>query len=101
MGIADQVAGKARRILSERVGAVVARGEAELGFQQVSELLPVPGVDFVGPLPAEVQRTTVFAAGISMDAQEPDAAKALIRFFTTAAAAPVISRTGLEPITQP
>jgi len=101
LGIADQVAGKARRILSERVGAVVARGEAELGFQQVSELLPVPGVDFVGPLPAEVQRTTVFAAGISMDAQEPDAAKALIRFFTTAAAAPVISRTGLEPITQP
>jgi molybdate transport system substrate-binding protein len=101
LGIAEQVSGKSRRILSERVGAVVARGEAELGFQQVSELLPVPGVDYVGPLPAEVQRVTVFSAGIAADAAEPDAAKALIRFFTSAAAAPVITKTGLEPITRP
>ncbi len=101
LGIADQVMGKSRRILSERVGAVVARGEAELGFQQVSELLPVPGIDFAGPLPAEVQLTTVFSAAIATGSQEPEAAKALIQFFTTAAAAPAISRTGLEPITQP
>lgn len=99
LGIAEQVAGKSRRILSERVGTVVARGEAELGFQQVSELLPIAGIDYVGPLPAEVQRVTVFSAGIAADATEPDAARALIRFFTTAAAAPVIRKTGLEPIT--
>lgn len=99
LGIADQMAGKARRILSERVGAVVARGEAELGFQQVSELLPVAGIDYVGPLPAEVQLVTVFSAGIATDATEPEAAQALIRFFTTAEAAPIITRTGLEPIT--
>jgi molybdate transport system substrate-binding protein len=101
LGIADQVSGKSKRILSERVGAVVARGEAELGFQQVSELLPVPGVDYVGPLPAEVQRVTVFSAGVGADAAEPDAAKALIRFFTSAPAAPVITQTGLEPLTRP
>ncbi|SFU61752.1 molybdate transport system substrate-binding protein [Polaromonas sp. YR568] len=101
LGIADQVSGKSKRILSERVGAVVARGEAELGFQQVSELLPVPGVDYVGPLPAEVQRVTVFSAGIASDAAEPDAARALIRFFTSPAAAPAITQTGLEPLTRP
>ena len=99
LGIAEQVTGKSRRILSERVGTVVARGEAELGFQQVSELLPIAGIDYVGPLPAEVQRVTVFSAGIAADATEPEAARALIRFFTTAAAAPVIRKTGLEPIT--
>jgi molybdate transport system substrate-binding protein len=100
LGIADQVMGKSRRILSERVGAVVARGEAELGFQQVSELLPVPGIDFVGTIPAEVQLVTVFSAGIASAAREPDAARALVRYFTTPAAAPTIRQTGLEPITQ-
>lgn len=100
LGIAEQVSGKSKKILSERVGAVVARGEAELGFQQVSELLPVPGTDYAGPLPAEVQRVTVFSAGIAADAAEPAAARDLILFFTTAAAAPVITKTGLEPITQ-
>ena len=51
LGIADRVAAKSRRIDGERVAAVVARGEAGIGFQQISELLPVPGVTFVGPLP--------------------------------------------------
>ena len=58
LGIADQVMGKSRRIEGERVGDVVARGEAEIGFQQISELLPVRGIDYVGPLPPEVQRTS-------------------------------------------
>ena len=59
LGIADQIMLKSRRIEGERVGAVVARGEAEIGFQQVSELLPVPGIDYVGPLPPEVQKVSV------------------------------------------
>jgi molybdate transport system substrate-binding protein len=78
LGIADQVRAKSLRIERERVGAVVARGDAEIGFQQVSELLPIAGIDYVGPLPAEVQRVTVFSAGIAVGAKSPEAARALI-----------------------
>ena len=99
LGIEAQVKPKSRRILSERVGTVVARGDAELGLQQVSELLPIEGIDFIGVLPPEVQRVTVFSAGISTTAREPEAARALIRYFTSPAAAPIISNSGLEPLT--
>jgi molybdate transport system substrate-binding protein len=98
LGIADQVMGKSKQILSERVGAVVARGEAEIGFQQISELLPVPGIDYVGPLPPELQETTSYSAGITVDAEEPEAARALIRFLVKRAA-PAIARSGMEPVT--
>ena len=86
-------------IESEPVGAAVARGEAEIGFQQISELLPVPGIDFVGPLPAEIQKITVFSAGIAAGAKEPDAARALIKFLASPAAAPAIAKSALEPMT--
>jgi len=99
LGIADQVLPKSTRILSERVGTVVARGDAELGLQQVSELVPIPGIDYIGPLPDEVQQATLFSAGIVTGAKEPEAARAMIRFFTSATAAPIIAKTGLEPIT--
>ena len=59
LGIDDEMRAKSKKIDRERVGAVVARGEAEIGFQQISELLPVSGIDYVGPLPADIQRTTV------------------------------------------
>jgi molybdate transport system substrate-binding protein len=98
LGIADQVAPKSRRILSERVGTVVARGDAEIGFQQISELLPIPGVDFVGPLPPEVQRVTIFSAGLATSARELEAARALIAFLSSPAAHAAITRSGLEPI---
>ncbi len=98
LGIADQVKGKSRMIPAEPVGAVVARGEAEIGFQQMSELLPVAGIDLVGPLPAEVQKITVFSAGVATSAKEPQAARALIRFLASPEAAPAISKTGLEPM---
>ena len=97
MGIADQVMPKARRILSERVGTIVARGEAEIGFQQVSELIHVPGVRFVGALPAEVQPGFSFAGALTRDVQQPEAAIALIRFLSSAEAAPVILKAGLMP----
>ena len=90
---------KPRRIESERVAAVVARGDAEIGFQQVSELLPEKGTDYVGPLPAEVQRVTVFSAGIASGATEPDAANALIKFLDFAITFPAITKSGLEPMT--
>jgi len=97
LGIAEQIKGKTQRIVSERVGTVVARGDAEIGFQQVSELLSIPGVDYVGPLPPEVQRVTFFSAGIATGAKEPEAARELVRFFTSPAADPVIAKHGLEP----
>ena len=97
LGIAEQIKGKTQRIVSERVGTVVARGDAEIGFQQVSELLSIPGVDYVGPLPAEVQRVTFFSAGIATGAKEPEVARELVKFFTSPAADPVIAKHGLEP----
>ena len=100
MGIAEQVLPKSKRILSERVGTIVARGDAELGLQQVSELIPIAGIDYIGPLPSEVQQTAFFSAGIVVGAKEPDAARALIKFFTSTTAAPIIAKSGLEPMTQ-
>ena len=98
LGISDQIKGKSKRIDSEPVGAVVARGDAELGFQQISELLPVPGIDYVGPLPPEVQRVTVFSAAVARNSREPAAARALIKFLASPSAAPVIVKTGLVPV---
>jgi molybdate transport system substrate-binding protein len=96
LGIADEIKDKARMIPAEPVAKVVARGEAEIGFQQVSELLPVPGIDFVGPLPADVQYVTVFSAGVVKGVRNPEAAQSLIRFLAAPAAAPAVERTGLE-----
>lgn len=98
LGIADQIIAKSRRIEGERVGAAVARGEAEIGFQQVSELLPVPGIDYVGPLPPEVQRDTVFSAGVSVGTRISEPAYALIRFLASPEAAHAITKSGMEPI---
>jgi molybdate transport system substrate-binding protein len=98
LGIADEMRSKSKRIEGERVGAVVARGDAEIGFQQISELLPVPGIDYVGPLPPEVQRVTTFSAGVGVNAKSPDAARAFIAFLASRAAVEVITKTGLEPM---
>jgi molybdate transport system substrate-binding protein len=99
LGIADQVASKGRMIPAEPVGAVVARGEAEVGFQQLSELKPIAGIDLVGPLPPEVQKFTTFSAGIVAGARALGAAKALITFLASPAAAAAIRDCGMEPLT--
>jgi molybdate transport system substrate-binding protein len=98
LGILDQMKPKSRMIPADPVGSVVARGDAELGFQQISELIPVPGVDLVGPLPPEVQKITIFSAGIVTGAKEPEAGRALIRFLASVETAPVIRKTGLDPM---
>lgn len=98
LGIADQVKAKSRMIPAEPVGQVVARGEAELGFQQMSELLPIAGIDIVGPLPPALQKVTIFSAGIVSGAKEPEAAKALIAFLASPQAAAAVVKSGLEPI---
>jgi molybdate transport system substrate-binding protein len=99
LGIAEQIAGKARMIPAEPVGAVVARGDAELGFQQISELLPIPGIDLVGPLPADAQKVTIFAAGIVTASGQPAAGTQLIKFLASPAAAAAITKSGLQPMT--
>jgi molybdate transport system substrate-binding protein len=98
LGIADEVRGKAHMIPAEPVGQVVARGDAEIGFQQISELKPIQGIDIIGPLPDSLQQVTIFSAGIPVGAKRPEAAKQLIEFLASPAAAGAIRDSGMEPI---
>jgi len=98
LGIADAMKDKARKIPATPVGEIVAHGDAEIGLQQISELQPVPGIDIVGSLPDDLQKITVFSAGIATVSKEPDAGKALIKFLGSPTASAVIVKSGLEPI---
>lgn len=99
LGIADQVTGKSRLIGGgERVGSVVARGEAEIGFQQISELLPVSGIAHITPLPPEVQKVSVFSAGVAASTTDSKLAHTVIKFLASPDAAQAITKSGLEPI---
>ena len=98
MGVGDQVKPKLKQTpTGVFVGSIIASGEVEIGFQQVSELMHFDGLDYLGPLPADVQFITVFSGGIQTGAKQTDAAKALINFITAPAAAAVIKKHGLEP----
>ena len=97
LGIADEVRRKAN-ISDSYVGEVTARGETELAVQQISELMPVAGIDIVGPLPGELQKISVFAAGIFGAAKNPDGAGKLIACLAAPALAPLLVRKGLEPV---
>jgi molybdate transport system substrate-binding protein len=97
LGIADQIKGKSRMIQGDPVGEVVARGEVEIGFQRISELLPLKDIDLAGELPPGAQSVGVFAAGIPVTSKQPEAAKALIRWLASPAAYSVITKSGLEP----
>ena len=83
LGIEEQLKGKARMIPGDPVGHIVARGDAEIGFQQISELKPVTGIDIVGPIPDSAQQITPFSAGIVANTAEPAAAKALINYLAS------------------
>jgi molybdate transport system substrate-binding protein len=104
LGVADQVAGKSRKVRGppsgEPVAGVVARGEAEIGFQQVAELMHVPGVTFVGTIPADVQPRIFFAGALTSTVRQPEAASALIRFPASPEAAPVLLKAGLVPLSE-
>ena len=100
LGITAEVDAKARFARGGpdgMVSALVAAGEAEIGLQQISEILSVDGVDLVGPLPDALQTETVYAAGILAAAGQPEAAKALLAFLRTPVAASVLRSKGLEP----
>jgi molybdate transport system substrate-binding protein len=101
LGIADQMAAKARLAAggpNGRVSVLVGSGEAEIGLQQVSELLTNPDVEVIGMLPAELQQTTVYSAGITTSARQADAARALIEALKAPSAAPIWKAKGLEPL---
>jgi molybdate transport system substrate-binding protein len=100
LGIAKEI--KAKSILNARAATmpsaeIVARGEADLGIQLISEIVSVPGAELLGPLPGELQTMTVISTGIVQTATEPDAARALFKFLTSPAAAAVIKAAGMEP----
>jgi molybdate transport system substrate-binding protein len=101
LDIADQIAPKSRKVRGppsgEPVAAVVARGEAEIGFQQVAELIHVPGVTLVGALPAEVQPNFSFAGVLTKTPHEPEAARALLLFLSSPEAAAAVTKAGLKP----
>jgi molybdate transport system substrate-binding protein len=104
LGIADQIARKSRKVRGppsgEPVAAVVARGEVEIGFQQVSELIHTPGVTVVGPIPAAVQPGFAFAGVVTTRAEHAAAAQALIRFLSSPEAAATIVKAGLAPMSK-
>ena len=98
MGIAEQLKPKLVQPPSgASIGQLIARGDAEIGFQQISELLHVAGTDYLGPLPPDVQLITVFASGIHVNAANPLVAKVLASFLVSPAAIPVIRKYGMEP----
>jgi len=99
LGIAEQMKVTAKRIMSERVGAVVARGDAELGFQQVSELIYFKELDFIGTLPESVQQTIFFSSALVEGSTEQDIAKHFVKFLTSPSVAKLVRDTGLDPAT--
>ena len=98
MGITDQIKDKVRQPASGApLGELVAHGEADLGFEQISNLLHVKGIDYLGPLPPEIQNITIYSAGVHAQAPAPDAARALVKFLTAPEAGPIIKKIGMEP----
>ena len=98
MGIKSEMQGKLKPMAAEDTVEVVARGEADMVVVVSTRISDVPGVDRVGPIPAELQTQIGFAAGLSASTKEPDAAKALIRFLSAPAAAPTLRAKGVDPV---
>jgi molybdate transport system substrate-binding protein len=98
LGIAEAMKKTAFTVYSERVGTVVARGEADLGFQQISEILPIEGVRIIGRLPEPLRRPFIFCAGLGAESGKREEAKALLRFCASKEAGALVRETGLDPL---
>lgn len=97
LGIWDEIKDKAKEVVKDRVASWIARGDLEIGFQQVSELLAIPGIDLVGTLPADIQKVTVFSSGIAVSSKQVEEAKLFVKFLTSPEVYPIIIKQGLEP----
>jgi molybdate transport system substrate-binding protein len=100
LGIADAIRSKGIKV-DGMVGPAIARGDAEIGFQQLSELLPIAGIDIVGPIPSEAQKITTFSGGVAVNSKEPEIAKQFLRFLASPEAAPAIKKSGMQPVPEP
>ena len=98
LGLAAELKDKTQRINGRPIADAVAKGEVEIGMQQINTMLDVPGTDYVGPLPADLQEYIPFAAGLLTIAKEPEPAKAFLKFIASPEAAPLIRKSGMEPM---
>lgn len=97
LGIWDEIKDKAKEVVKDRVASWVARGDLEIGFQQVTELLAIPGIDLVGTLPDDIQKVTTFSSGIAVSCKQVEEAKQFVEFLTSPEVYPIIINQGLEP----
>jgi molybdate transport system substrate-binding protein len=97
LGIADELKARTQFIDGRPVAADVAKGDVEVGLQQINVIIPVEGADYVGPLPRELQDTVKFAGGVLTVAKEPEVAKAFLKFIASPEAAPLIRKSAMEP----
>jgi molybdate transport system substrate-binding protein len=97
LGIADEIRSKCIRVDIGMVGTVISRGDAEIGFQQLSELLPIAGIDIVGPIPPEAQKITVYSGAVVVDSKQQVIAKQFLRFLASPEAAATIKKSGMQP----
>jgi molybdate transport system substrate-binding protein len=97
LGIADELKARTKFIDGTPVAEVVAKGDVEVGLQQINVILPVAGADYVGPLPGNLQETVKFAAGVLAVSKEPEAAKAFLKFIASPEAGPLLRKSGMEP----
>ena len=100
LGIADAIRSKCMRIDVGMVGTVIARGEAEIGFQQLSELLPIAGIDIVGPIPSEAQKVTLYSGGVAVHSKQSAVAKQFLRFLASPEAHETVKKSGMDPVSE-
>lgn len=101
MGIKERIAPKLKRITNESVGDAIARGEAEIGLEQVSELSPLQGVDIVGLIPDQAQKMTLYTACMAPDTPHPEEARQFIKYISSNASFELIKASGLQPLVDP
>ena len=97
LGIADQLKARTKFIEGAPVAEAVAKGEVEIGLQQINVIIPVKGADYIGPLPKGLQETVKFSAAVLTASKQPEVAKAFLKFIASPEAAPLLRKSAMEP----